>query len=53
MLDITEHYEVIQEIKDKLKDFPISWLFTVIVETLVLLFIAKLFRKEEKMGGET
>lgn len=47
MLDRTNHYNVIQEMKNKLKQFPIFWFLAVVIETLILFFIAKIFRKEE------
>lgn len=52
MLDRTEHYNIIQEIKDRIKDFPLYWSLAVIIETLVLFFIAKLFRKEDYISNK-
>ena len=52
MLDRTEHYKIRQEIKDRIKDFPLYWLLAVIIETLVLFFITKLFRKEDYISNK-
>ena len=56
MLDRTEHYKIRQEIKNKVKDFPLYRSLAVIIETLILFFIAKIFRKrneiEEKIWYE-
>ena len=43
MLDRTERYKTIQEIKDRIKEIPVFWLFAVTIETLILFFIAKFF----------
>lgn len=52
MLDRTEHYKIRQEIKDRIKDFPLYWSLAVIIETLVLFFITKLFRKEDYISNK-
>jgi len=48
-------YELIRgktvNIKDK-KEFPFFWLWTVILEILVLFYIAKLFRKENQISNK-
>jgi hypothetical protein len=52
MLDRTEHYKIRQEIKGRVKDFPLYWLLTVIIETLALFIIAKIFREKGKIEEE-
>lgn len=49
MLDRTEHYKIRQEIKNKVKDFPLYRSLAVIIETLILFFIAKIFRKRNEI----
>ena len=41
-----------QELKEKLDIFPIFWLMAVIIETIGLFFIAKLFRKENQISNK-
>ena len=43
MLDRTNHYNVIQEMENKLKQFPIFRFLAIVIETLILFFIAKFF----------
>jgi len=52
MLDRTEHYKAIQEIKGKIKEFPIFWLLAVTIETLILFFIAKFFWRKYEIIDE-
>ena len=59
MLDSTDQYKIKQEqqkikqkVRDSIKDFPLYWSLAVIIETLVLFFIAKIFRKEERISNK-
>jgi hypothetical protein len=59
MSDRTEQYRIKQEIennkqemKNKIKDFPFYWSLAVIIETLVLFFISKIFRKEDQVPNK-
>jgi len=59
LLDKTEQYKIKQEqlrikqeVRDSVKDFPLYWSLTVIIETLVLLFLSKLFRKENQISNK-
>ncbi len=36
----------------KIKEFPFIWLWTIIIETLLLFFIAKIFRKENQISNK-
>ena len=52
MLDRTENYKIRQEMKNKIKKFPLFWSIAVIIETLVLFFMAKLFWKEDEISNK-
>lgn len=52
MLDRTEHYKNKQEIKGKVKNFLLFWPMALIIETLVLFIIAKIFREKDKTEEE-
>ena len=36
----------------KIKEFPFIWLWTIIIETLLLFFMAKIFRKESQISNK-
>ena len=36
----------------KIKEFPFIWLWTIIIETLLLFFMAKIFRKENQISNK-
>lgn len=52
MLDRTENYKIRQEMKNKVKQFPLFWSIAVLIETLTLFFIAKLFWKEDEISNK-
>ena len=52
MLNRTQHYKDIQEMKNKIKKVPLFRLLTIITETIVLFLIAKIFRKDEEISNK-
>lgn len=52
MLNRTQHYRDIQEMKNKIKKIPFFRLLTIIIETLVLFFITKIVRKDEPISNK-
>ena len=52
VLDKRENIERKHDIKDKTSKFPLFWWLAILIETLVLLIIAKIFRKEDEISNK-
>lgn len=52
VLDKRENVERKHNIKGKTSKFPFFWCLAVLIETLTLLFIAKIFRKEDQIPNK-
>lgn len=50
--DRTEYYNLVQGMKNKLEQFPFFLLLAVVIETLVLFFIAKIFREKNEIPNK-